>query len=350
MEIKKNNLLDKFFSINSNTKRSEIKNLQKQLIYFQKQYGFDAHIDNALLIVKMSLAESGSNDLSELMTIISPIIERLENLKHWDLNDLSFLATTVGYTKNYNQTLEFVEKALTDLEQYKEDNIYKKLKIVIYVNAVARLLRAKYKEVDYTNENSEFEVLDTKLLEYLETGLDLCEKSEKHLHNFTHKNMFLIRKGIFERDNKLVEDCLYILKKEEKEVYRTLRGEVNQYNENMGTSIGRNQFNIMIGKNIKELRLERNMTHDELARLLDVTNSNIGGYERGEQGLTALSIYKLADIFKVSIDEIYYGKNAEPVKSDEKTALRNKIFATTATLSKEKLELVNSVAYQLNKV
>ncbi|MCL2611008.1 MAG: helix-turn-helix domain-containing protein [Defluviitaleaceae bacterium] len=350
MQNIKNDLLDKFFSINDNNKKSEIKRLQKMLIRFQEQYGFDAQIDNALLVLKISLVENKNSDLSEAIAIVAPIFKRLENIERWDLNDIAFLAIIIGHAKNYTQTLELVEKALTSLDQYKKSNVYKDLKISIYVNATYRLLKSKYTEIDYTNENTEFDILDEKLSDYLKTGLELCEESEDHIHNFIHKNILLIRKGLFEKDTELIEKCLKVLKKEEKEVYRMLREEVNEYNESMGASIGRNQFNIMIGKNIKELRLSRNMTYNELATSLGVSHSNIGGYERGEQGLTALGIYKLADIFNVSTDEIYYGKKSQPVQTDEKLALRNKIFATTSRLSKEELELINNMAHQLNEI
>jgi len=346
----KSGLLNEVFSIDSNNKKSEIKRLEKKLLHFQNQYGFDAHIDSALLIIKLSLIENKSNNLSEATNIVSPILERLENIKQLDLNDISFLVITVGHAKNYNQTLGLVEKALTDLEQYEENDIYESLKIALYVNTTYRLLRSKYKEIDYTDQNTEFEILDEKLLYYIKTGLEVCEKNENHVHNFTHKNILLIRKGLLEKDIKLIEDRLKVLKKEEKEAYRMLREEVNEYNENLGSSIGRNQFNIMVGKNIKELRLSRNMTYEELATSLGVSHSNIGGYERGEQGLTALAIYKLANIFNVSTDEIYYGNKAQPVQTDEKLALRNKIFATTTSLPKEELELVNNVVHQLNEI
>ncbi|HKL74512.1 MAG TPA: helix-turn-helix transcriptional regulator [Halanaerobiales bacterium] len=57
-----------------------------------------------------------------------------------------------------------------------------------------------------------------------------------------------------------------------------------------------------IGKIIKELRKENNMTQEDLAEKLGITRGAIGLYERGERKVNYETVNKLADIFGVSSD------------------------------------------------
>lgn len=53
---------------------------------------------------------------------------------------------------------------------------------------------------------------------------------------------------------------------------------------------------------IKNIRLERGMTQDELAHLLNVTRVSVSRYETGDRGLDAPTICALCDIFDCSAD------------------------------------------------
>jgi len=57
-----------------------------------------------------------------------------------------------------------------------------------------------------------------------------------------------------------------------------------------------------IGKIIKELRKENNMTQEDLAEKLGITRGAIGLYERGERKVNYETVNRLADIFGVSSD------------------------------------------------
>ena len=57
-----------------------------------------------------------------------------------------------------------------------------------------------------------------------------------------------------------------------------------------------------IGKIIKELRKENNMTQEDLAKKIGVTRGAIGLYERNERKVNYETVNKLADIFEVSSD------------------------------------------------
>lgn len=55
---------------------------------------------------------------------------------------------------------------------------------------------------------------------------------------------------------------------------------------------------------LKELRKEKNLTQSELGKLLDLNQTAIGKYERGELEPSTKTLIALSNIFEVSIDYI----------------------------------------------
>ncbi|MCL1923954.1 MAG: helix-turn-helix domain-containing protein [Defluviitaleaceae bacterium] len=349
MDNIKNKILNEFLSLNSNSKKSEVRKVQKELARFQKDYGFDAQIDNALLIAKLNLAKLENENLVELTSNVSIIFKRLENSIKWGLIDIETLSLAFEYAENYNQIIEFTERAIVQLEEHhKNSKTYNNIKIILYLNALSKLLNIKYRDVSYGQENSK--LLNEKFSQYFEIGLKLCEESEKYEHSFIYKNIFIVRKAVFDKDGELIQEILELLIRKEKEIYNSLNAEINSYSRDMGIHIARNQFNMMIGENLREIRLEHNMSHEEVAELLGIKKANIGAYERGDQSLSSLYVYKLASIFKTSFERIYYGNNKETSeKISNKEALRNEIFAYTSNMTEEKLELLIKQAIKINE-
>ena len=62
-----------------------------------------------------------------------------------------------------------------------------------------------------------------------------------------------------------------------------------------------------VGQRIRTLREERGMPQVELARLLDVHQTNISAMERGARALTIHQILKLSRVLSLSTDEILSG-------------------------------------------
>ena len=56
----------------------------------------------------------------------------------------------------------------------------------------------------------------------------------------------------------------------------------------------------MLGQNIKQLRLEKNITQKELASLIGVSQRLISNYENDSATPTVENLIKIADYFKVS--------------------------------------------------
>ena len=62
--------------------------------------------------------------------------------------------------------------------------------------------------------------------------------------------------------------------------------------------------NNVIGKSIKENRLERNITQTELSNAIGVTHSAISFWENGVNIPNVVDCWKMADYMKISIDEL----------------------------------------------
>ncbi|MDS1004755.1 helix-turn-helix transcriptional regulator [Clostridium sporogenes] len=79
----------------------------------------------------------------------------------------------------------------------------------------------------------------------------------------------------------------------------------------------------MFGDRLKELREEKEMTQEELGKLLNVSRQTVSGYEAGAIEPSISNLVKLADIFNVSLDYLLgrtkerYNLNLENKKNKE---------------------------------
>lgn len=69
-----------------------------------------------------------------------------------------------------------------------------------------------------------------------------------------------------------------------------------------------------IGKNIKDLRMEKNMTQDELAERLFVTRQTVSNYEVGKSRPDVEMLVKIGEILDADIHELIYGPAPKPDK------------------------------------
>lgn len=67
-------------------------------------------------------------------------------------------------------------------------------------------------------------------------------------------------------------------------------------------------MNDAIAKRVKELRLSKNMTQDELAERLHVTRQAVSNWEMGKTAVSVEYLTELAEIFGVTIEELISGK------------------------------------------
>ena len=61
---------------------------------------------------------------------------------------------------------------------------------------------------------------------------------------------------------------------------------------------------LALGTRIKNKRLEKNLTQEQLAEKVDLSAVYIGQIERGERKMTIQTLVKLANVLETSIEEL----------------------------------------------
>lgn len=72
-----------------------------------------------------------------------------------------------------------------------------------------------------------------------------------------------------------------------------------------------------IGKNIKQLRIQKNMTQDALAEKLFVTRQTVSNYETGKSRPDIDMLMKIAEVLEVDIHAVLYGPAPKHDRRDE---------------------------------
>ena len=111
----------------------------------------------------------------------------------------------------------------------------------------------------------------------------------------------------------------------------------------------------IIGKNIRDQRIARSISIDELSEMLSLTSGFIGLIERGQRGATNLSLYKLSEIFDVTIDSFFYPESAGGLQFSEEfddtaKVRRKKVASLISNLSADELEFIIQVVKSLRKM
>ncbi len=108
------------------------------------------------------------------------------------------------------------------------------------------------------------------------------------------------------------------------------------------------RLRVLMGENIRNERTARNMSIDELAEMLELTSGFVGLIERGRRGATAYTLFKLSEIFNISIDNIFartsdrqmrFAEETEPRSTD---ARKNKIYSMINGLTNGELDFLIS--------
>ena len=76
-----------------------------------------------------------------------------------------------------------------------------------------------------------------------------------------------------------------------------------------------NRVNKIVGLNIRDLRIKRKWTQTQLAEKLRISFQQIGKYEKGQNGLSAIRLLQISKEFDVPyhaiLDNIYVANNEE---------------------------------------
>lgn len=81
------------------------------------------------------------------------------------------------------------------------------------------------------------------------------------------------------------------------------------------------------GKRLKELRISRGLTQDELGKVIDVTKASVCCYEKGNRTPTIENLIDLVNFFGVSADFLI-GNDAVVTVKNKKDKKEKKVFMT----------------------
>lgn len=105
------------------------------------------------------------------------------------------------------------------------------------------------------------------------------------------------------------------------------------------------QLRCIIGENIRNQRMARDISIDELAEMLDLTSGFVGLIERGHRGTTPITLFKLSDVFSLSIDSFFHKKEESSLSMAEEYVSKNqtkrkKIDSLISDFSERELDFV----------
>ena len=96
----------------------------------------------------------------------------------------------------------------------------------------------------------------------------------------------------------------------------------------------------MLGKNLKDLRIKKGVTQDDMAELLNIKRQTYSAYERGVSLPDVTSLLKMAEFFGVSVDEILGNKQETALSGQPLSQKTKDLIASYADLSEEELDKV----------
>lgn len=99
------------------------------------------------------------------------------------------------------------------------------------------------------------------------------------------------------------------------------------------------------GKRVKELRVDKNLTQQELANSFYLNKSSISRYEKDKQIPELETLEKLSDYFEVSLD--YLLGKSDIKNPEEAIKLNTSNSISTKGLSDENIKLINTMIEQL---
>lgn len=85
------------------------------------------------------------------------------------------------------------------------------------------------------------------------------------------------------------------------------------------------QLSIFVGEKIKHYRQLNKMTQTQLAEKIGVAKTTISGYEKGYRSPMQSTLFKIADVFNISIDDLFppFGDNVTTLNNTSTTIQEN---------------------------
>jgi len=97
------------------------------------------------------------------------------------------------------------------------------------------------------------------------------------------------------------------------------------------------------GDNVKKIRVEKNISQQELADIVGIHSTHVSRYERNMAQPSVEIAKKMAEALSVSVDTLIYGQQDEKAKNNLKDADLLNLFTKVQLLDKQDLTAVKSM-------
>ena len=217
--MEKYQLLQDFFDLGGNHKPKELKEARHKMVEYLKTDD-DTQIKDTILVIDAMLEIGASSDITATYKIAEPIFERLGNIVEWDFIDIRLFTFIAPCAENFEESYLLVKKSLEQLENFKHEKNYLRIKTASYCNFAGRLLKAKCCDAHYQNQATE---IDNLFAEYIDKAIVLCVENNFPLW----AAVALIRKGLYYNRQDLINKGLDTIKAaNEDELYRLMEKEI----------------------------------------------------------------------------------------------------------------------------
>jgi len=337
-------MLNNFFAVGANNDLTHNQVMRKVFQEFLQDNGEDYQIQDALRILDIWHEELENNDFESSSDIAEPIFKRLSDENLWDFYDIRILAAVIDYTGTYSEVYALAEKLLFALEKHSHEKRYLNIKLAIRGNVSSRLLRAKYFDSDDLVPSEE---LENWFAEYIQASLDLCDQLKLE----PQKAMFHIRKGLFYQDDEFISRGFYRLEElGEKEYFRVLEEDAREFKFFTGIKLSKNQFNRIVGANIRKRRNDAKMTIAQVNAAADIAPGYLSLVEAGRKSIGSFEMYKLCNAFSVSSDYFFEGIERKLEICDNKVAQLRTLETISQSFSEEQMEYLLTLARTIPKI
>jgi len=294
--------MDEFFAFthteNVTKTQTLLKRLEKHLNTIENGH---TQVMDAIRILKMTLSELEADDFQTTFYIVAPVLERLEYTKRWSVADTRLASRVVGYSADYVTAHLFAQRVVAAMESNPKDFDQWQL-LFPYINVLYRLLRAKFYDLDHTQNTTEMAELTTLFDQYTRLVLELCGDM-KELE--VYKVVVQIRSDLFHRNLTAVDEGLGVLRSIRKDVYTCICRQIISYNKYAELDITRLQLQVQVGLQLRKIREKANLTQEEMADVVGLGSASAALHiETGKQAPHIHSLFLLAKKMNISTDEL----------------------------------------------
>ena len=301
-----------------------------------------------LALYERDMADSDEDENNESeASLIEMALESFNALEELDLVDIRTFSMVVSFVEDINIQIEMINKIIKSTnKKYHRHAQYDSVRATLYINITAKLLKIRYAE-DGSEKNIEGSI-ERLFAKYVNRYSEIYTKHKGELGFEKGYAVILIRKGLFIRSIPVVDEGLELLKKvgTEDEI-KGIRLEIEDCRNKMDFSFSKEKIDLIIGSNIKKMRMERDLSVARLADMLKMTTASVRFMEKGERGLTITTVFKLCKIFNIEMEQLFVGVDEIEVFSTSKVEGYNRLASYGLKLQSEEIDFLISTAEEL---